>query len=285
MILVARTVGAQAVGTNVDRVLGAMPIPIGGSLLSVEGEIHMISANEDQPIVGFNAWGFAGELVPIVAADVADLYNDIWNNVVVKAADLTTSAGTNRLDFDWDTSAGAPTVEPGEIDIDDMLGMSQGQKTFIEPRIEWVSWAKNKQGGFVGGTPDDYQPSDYKTFRSRKKLTADVPSAAMLTISNPLLDDVRADAAFLSPTGEGQWYMMQNMEDTMREVGKFQAGLSEVGAESPGADASALLQELVAPPMLTDSGLFLDIAWTALVVATWVVDYPGDSIPNTIDGR
>lgn len=285
MILIAKTHGAQGVSTNSDMVLGAMPIPRGGRLISVQGEIHMMTSTEDQLIQGFYAYGFSGELVPIVAADVADAYQDIWDNVVVKASDLTITAGTNTLDYDWDTADSGPAIEPGEVDVDELLGMNAGQKTFIEPRLEWVSWAKNKQGGFAAGTPDDWQPSDFKTFRSKRSVVADVPSAALLTISNPLLDDVRAAAANISPSGEDEWYMMANMEDTMKELGKFQAGISEVGAESPGANASAMIQELIAQPMLTDSGLFMDIGWISMVSATWVIDYPGDSIPKTIDGR
>lgn len=285
MKLIARTIGAQAIPTNSDVVLGAMPIPIHGTLESVQGEVHIMASVEDAPVIGFYGWGFSGELVPIVAADVADAYQDIWDNVVIKASDLTITAATNNLDFDWDTADSGPAIEPGEVDVDALLGMAAGQKTFIEPRMEWVSWAKNKQGGFVAGSPDDWQPSDFKTYRSARRLVADVPSAAILTISNPLLDDTRTAAADLTPSDEAEWYMMSNMEDTMRELGKFQAGLSEIGAESPGANASALIQELIAKPMVTDSGLYLDIAWTAMVTATWVIDYPGDSIPRTIDGR
>lgn len=285
MKLIARTNGAQAVAANADVVLGAMPIPKGGTLLSVQGEVHVISADEDKPVIGFYGYGFAGELVPIVASDVADAYQDIWDNVVVKASDLTTSAGTNTFDFDWDTADTGPMIEPGEIDIDALLGMGAGQKTIIEPRIEWISWAKNRQGGFIAGTPDDWQPSDFKTFRSKRRLTAEVPSAALLTVSNPLLDDVRGAAANISPSGENEWWMMTNMEDTMRTLGKMQAGLSETGAETPGSESAQMLKELVAQPLLTDSGLWLDASWIAMVSATWVIDYPSDSVPRTIDGR
>lgn len=285
MMVIARTHVAQSIGTNADVVMGGMPIPTGGKLLSVQGELHIIAANEDQPVIGFNGYGFGGELVPIVESDVADDYQEIWNNVVVKASNLTTTAGTNNLDFDWDTADSGPAIEPGEVDVDALLGLTQGQKTFIEPRMNWVSWAKNRQGGFIAGTPDDWQPSDFKTFRSKRRLTADVPSAAILAVSNPLFDTVIAASADLTPANEGGWYMLQNMRDTMRELGKFQAGLSDTGAESPGADASALIETIIAKSLVTDAALFLDIAWIAMCSATWVIDYPDDSIPRTLDGR
>jgi hypothetical protein len=282
--IVARTHGAQHVAANSDVVLGGMPIPTGGRLINVSGELHLITANEDQPLQSFYAYGFAGEVVPIVESDVADDYQEIWNNVVVKASTLTTSAGNNNLDFDWDTADSSPTIEPGELDVDALLGMTQGSKEIFAPRIEWISWAKNRQGGFVAGTPDDWQPSDFKTFRSARPIVAEVPSAAMLTISNPNLDQVISAAADLTPASEAQWYMLQNMEDTMKEVGKFQAGLSEIGAETPGDIASILLQTIVAKAPVTDTGLFRENAWTAMCSATWILEFPDDSIPNTLDG-
>lgn len=286
MKVIARTVGARTIGSNADRVLAAMPIPKGGTLESVQGELHVLASIEDQPVLRFYGYGFSGEMVPIVAADEAQAYQDIWEEVVVKASDLTQSSATNTLDFDWDTADTGPAIEPGEVDIDALLGMGQGQKTIIPPRMEWVSWAKNRQGGFTAGTPDDWQPSDYKTFRSKRRLKAEGPSAALLALSSPVFDDIRTSGAHLSPNGEARWYMLQNMADTMRELGKFQAGLSEIGADRPGEDASAIVEELIASPMLDESTtLYENISWNALCVATWVIDYPGSSIPNTLDGR
>lgn len=282
--IIAKTHYAQNVATNVDVVMGGMPIPTGGKLISVQGELHVITFTEDRPMVGFFGYGFAGELVPIVESDVSDDYQEIWNNVVVKASTLTSVAGTNNLDFDWDTADTGPAVELGEVDVDALLGLTQGVKEIFPPRLEWISWAKSRQGGFVAGTPDDWQPSDFKTFRARPNLVADVPSAAILAISNPLMDQTQVASADTTPTGEAQWFMLQNMTDTLREMAKFQAGLSEVGAESPGSDASIIIQEIIAKAPVTDSALFLDNQWTALCSATWVLDFPGDSIPNTIDG-
>jgi len=286
MKIIARTIGARAVASNTDRVLLAMPIPKGGVLESVQGELHILASTEDQPIAKIMAYGITGEMVPIVAADGPTEYQDIWDNVVIKALDPTQSAGTIRLDFDWDTAVTSPAVEPGEIDTDRLLGMTQGQKTFLGPTLEWISWAKNRQGGYTAGTPDDWQPSDFKTFRSRKRLVADGPSAALIAVSSPSLDDLREEAAHLSPATESQWYMMQNMRDTMNEVGKFQAGLSELTAETPGLDASALIEELIAPSMLDENTtIYLATGWIAFASATWVIDFPNSSIPNTLDGR
>lgn len=272
-------------GGNTDRVMGAIPMPKGAKLLSVSGEVHVIG-EPDQPTTEFNAWGMSGVVVPVPSPDTSIVYGALWDNVVVKSADPTTVANTVLLDWDWDTPDTTPEIEPGEMDVNDMLGMTENQKEFLPPRLSWVSWAKSRQGGFVAGTPHDYLPSDFKTFRSRKKIVADTASAAMIAISSPLLDEVELLAAHLTPTNEGHWYQYANMTDTLRDFAKINAGLTEAGAETPYSQATVRIEELVARDMLDESStLYAGMSWTCLVVATWFLDFPGDSLPKTLDGR
>jgi hypothetical protein len=283
--VISRTVGAQSISGNVDRVTGAVPLPKGGKLLSAQGEVHLVG-EESQDTGLFAAWGISGQLIPVVDPTTAIQYGALWDNAVVKAADPTVSATTNLLDFDWDTAETAVEIEPGEMDIDALLGVTQGQKEFIAPSLNWVSWAKNKQGGFQAGTPDNWLPSDYKTFRTKRSLTADVPSALMIAVSSPVLDERQAQADHVTPATEAEWYMMANMRDTLKDFGKANAGLMEASADKPYTDASTLVGKLVAPDMLDESSTsFNSMAWTVLVVVTWLLEFPDNSIPNVIDGR
>lgn len=285
MRIISRTIGAKISTANSDEVLCALPIPKGGKVLSVQGELHVIG-QESLDIDNFMGYGFMGELVPIVDPTTAITAQALWDNVVVKAGDPTVSAGTNTLDFDWDTLDTGPAIEPGELDIDKLLNLVQGQKEIIAPRMEWLSWAKNKQGGWIAGSPDVFNPTDFKTFRSRKTVLADVPSMAMLAFSNPLLSDVLLEAAMVTPSTEGEWYMMANMDETLRDFGKINAGLIEVGAESPYAEASSLIRDLVAPDMLDETTTkYASQSYDVLCVATWVLEFPGESLPRTLDGR
>lgn len=285
MIVVARTIGSLTVGGNTDKVLGAMALPKGGKLMSVQGEVHVIG-EEDQPTDKFMAYGFSGQMVDIQDPETTQQYQDIWDDVVVKASDPIGVAATNNLDFDWLTNDTVPEIEPGEMDIDALLGLTQAQKEFIPPRLEWISWAKNKQGGFIAGTPDDFLPSDFKTFRSNRKLVAETPSALMLTVSSPVLDETQVIAAHSPPSSAGEWYMLANLKETMRDFGKMNAGLTEAGAISPYLNASVLIGDTVAPDMIDESTTqYNAMSWQALVVATWVLEFPSESIPNTLDGR
>lgn len=285
MRVIARTIGAQTIAGNTDRVLAACPLPKGGRLLSVHGELHMIG-EESQSTAQFMAYGIGGEMVPIVDPVTTITYQAIWDDVVVKSNDPSLAAATPRIDFDWITDDATPQLEPGEMDIDALLGLTQGQKEFLPPRIEWVSWAKSRQGGFAAGTPDTFLPSDFKTFSSKRRLIADVPSALMIAISSPLLDETEEVATHVPPSTAGEWYMLQNLRDTLRDMGKAQAGLIEAGAESPYADASTVIRDVVSKDMLDESTtLYNSMTWDALIVATWLLDFPGDSIPKSIDGR
>lgn len=283
--IIARTIGSKVSFPNADTVLCAVALPKGGRVLSVHGELHVVG-EEAQPVDEWMAYGFMSELIPVIDPTTQITYQQLWDNVVVKAADPTNSANTQMLDYDWETADTAPAIEPGEMDIDDLLGLTQGQKEIIAPRLEWMSWAKSRQGGYAAATPDTFLPSDFKTFRSRRTVVADVPSAAILTFSNPLLDDVIVENDFVPPIDEGEWYMMANMEDTLRQFAKINAGVTESGSESPYSEASTLLANLVAPRMLDESTTtYNSVTYDVLCVATWVLDFPSDSIPNTIDGR
>lgn len=268
-----------------DQVLAALPLPKGGKLISVTGELHMVG-EESQDTGKYMAYGIGGELVPIVDPETAINFQSLWDDVIVKSNDPSQTAATTRLDFDWVTNDATPQIEPGEMDIDALLGLTQGQKEFLPPRLEWVSWAKSRQGGFVAGTPDTFLPSDFKTFQSKRRLTADTPSALLIGISSPSLDEVEENATWLSPSSAAEWYMFQNMRETLRDMAKAQAGLTEAGAESPYANASQLITDLVARNMQDEAATqYNAMSWNALLSATWVLDFPGDSIPNTIDGR
>lgn len=285
MLIIAQAIGAQTIGGNVDRVMVGVPMPKGAKLLSVSGEVHMIG-EEDQPTNQFMAWGMSGVVVPVPDPDTAIVFGALWDNVIVKSADPTTVAATSLLDWDWDTADTSVQIEPGEMNINDVLGMTEDQKEFLPPRLSWVSWAKSRQGGFVAGTPDDFLPSDFKTFRSQKKITADTASVAMIALSSPLLDETLLLAAHLTPPNEGAWYQLANMTDTLRDFAKINAGLVEAGAESPYANATSRIQDLIARDMLDESStLYNSMSWTGLLTATFFMDFPGDSLPGTLDGR
>lgn len=282
MRVISRSIGAGSIGPGVDTVLGWVAIPQGGRFLGVQGEIHIVGS-EGKAIQEFSGWGYSAHLVPVDDAETALDIQTLWDQVVVKSTDPTTSAGTVRVDMDTDTADTSPEVEPGEMDINELLGLTIEEKEIIAPQLRWMSWAKSRQGGFVAGTPDRFNPTDFETFRSRRKLMADAPSMALIGISSPNFDE--EVTTITTPGTVGEWGILGNMELALEQMLLGQIGLSEVGAETPYADISGFIAEMAAPDMLTPVNVVSTNTLTALVSATWLVDLPDTSIPRTIDGR
>lgn len=279
-----RTIGAHTVSSGADEVVAGAYLPKGGKFHSVQGELHAIS-NGSKSVLLIQGYGFGGEMIELDESTSSD-YDEIWDEQVVKAADFTTVADTNVIDWDWLTEDVGPAIVPGQSNLNALVGMEVGSKEIIPPRMEWLSWAKSRQGGWEVGTPDTYNASDFKTFRSNRKLVADRPSALMLAFSAPALDEVRLITADKTPANLGEWWMLSNMRETLRDMGKMQAGISETGAESPMVDASQVIADLVAPDMSDPStSLFAPTTWTVFCTATWHLELPGDSLPNTLDAR
>ena len=283
MRVISRTVAALTMGAGGDRVVAWAPLPEGAAVLGVQGELHVVG-EESIGTSLFSGYGFAGQVVPVDDATVALDVQNLWDEAVTKAIDPSSAAGTSTVDMDWDTGDSDPQIEPGEMDVSDLLGLGIREKELIAPRMEWISWAKSRQGGFISGSPDVFHPSDYKTFRSARTIRADVPSMALLGVSNPSLDETQTQVVSLGTVAE--WAVLGNLRLAMEQMLIGQIGLTEAGAESPHADIGQFISELAAPDMLTETtSLFKAMAYDVMCTATWLLEMPGSSIPGTIDPR
>lgn len=282
MRVISRTVGAGTITAGTDQVLGWCPVPQGGKVISVQGEIHIVGP-ESSSTENFTPWGYSAHLVPVDDAETELNIQTLWDQVVVKSLDPSASAGTITVDMDTDTADTTPEIEPGEMDINELLGLTIEEKELIAPQMRWMSWAKSRQGGFVAGTPDVFKPTDFTTFRSRRRLMADGPSMALLGVSSPNADEEVTSIS--TPGTVGEWGILGNMELALEQMLLGQIGLTEVGAESPYADIAGFIAELAAPDMLTPTTNITALTLDALAVCTWLIDLPDTSIPKTIDGR
>lgn len=282
MRVISRTIGAASIAVGTDVVVGWCPVPQGGRVLSVQGELHVIGA-EESSVIRFQPWGYSAHLVPVDDAETELDIQTLWDQVVVKSLDPSASAGTVTVDLDTDTADTTVEIEPGEMDINELLGLTIEEKELIAPTLRWMSWAKSRQGGFVAGTPDGYLPSDFESFRSRRKLVADAPSMALIGVSNPSADE--EVTSITTPGTVGEWGILGNMELALEQMLLGQIGLTEIGAETPYADIAGFIAELAAPDMLTPTSVITAVTLTVMCQATWLIDLPDTSIPRTIDAR
>lgn len=282
MLVIRNTTVLTAIAAGNDVVVATCPMVQGAKLISVAGELHVIGA-EAAPVNQFQAYGFSGEVIPVRDPDTAIDINTLWDQMVTKTVVPTILAGTAVLEFDFDTTDISPDVEPGEVDIHDLTGLLDPTTQIIAPVIEWLSAAKGTPMAVAAGTPDTYTPKSYKTFRSLRKITALEPSFACLAISSPSLDVT--EGTFTTPTTPTSWAILENLRNVMNDFWRINAGLVETGAESPYADISSEIGDLVSPPMVNASGSLDAMTYTVLCKSTWTLDFPGSSIPSRLDAN
>lgn len=243
----------------------------------------MIGA-EAAPTNQLAAYGFSGELIPIRDPDSVIDVNTLWDQMVTKPVQPTQTAATSVVDFDWDTADSGPDTEPGEVDVNDLLGLLDPTTQIMAPTLEWMSFAKQFPRAVVAGSPDTYTPADFKRFRSTRNLVAKGPSYAMMAVSSPDLDndDTTEDVVI----GASHWAIMENIHNAINDMWKMQTGATESGAEAPYDIISQIIGEWIAPNMIDPVSTLLDpMQYTVFCITDFVLDVPNAAIPNVLDAN
>lgn len=272
---------AGTVNGNADQVVGACPVPAGGVLIGVFGELHMIGV-EGANITEISAYGFGGEMVPLLDIEDTITTDTLWDRMVVKGSVAAEDATTNTADFDWDDVDQNPQIEAGEVNMNKLLGIGMPGKEIFSPRLEFDSFAKNK-GGWVAGTPDVYNPTSYKRYRSGRRLRAEMDSYALLGVSAPQFN---VEATSESTMSQNKFAFLGNLRRQMDQLMVINLQQAEAGAENPYAPASKLIQDITAPAVVQPAtALIITQAWTFMAKTTFVVEVEHDTFPNTIEAR
>jgi hypothetical protein len=265
------------VSAGADKIFAWAPIPEGGKLLSVTGALHVVSANEGVGLQTMKGYGVSGELAPVQDPDSVDSLDVLWDHVVTKPTELSLTAATPGLDWDWDTSDTGPDVEPGEVDINTMINALSPTKEIMAPRLEVLSYAKSVNGTFrqVDSATDEWVPTDYKTYQSRRRLVAENgPAYAMLAFSSPTFDREETTPSEIVNNVK-EWTMLANLRSIMQDMWKMQMGGTEAGAIEPYRSASELIEHLVAPDIVQPgSEILASSTWTVFAETTWLLDLP-----------
>lgn len=284
MLVVRDTVVSGTVTIGSDKVAAWAPIPPGGKLLSVTGELHVV-ADEETPVAQFRGYGISAELVPLTDPDGSITLDVLWDQNVSKTSAAVVAAGSSEIDFDWDTSDSGPDVEPGEMDMNAVTGLLSPGKTMMDPHMEWMSFAKGPGRGFlrVDAASDHYVPTSYKTFRMARTLAADkIPHYAMIALSAPNFDNEEVAHSTIN-TAQG-WGILSNLDNIMDDFWRINAGMIEAGAESPYAEISAQVEDLVAPEIVMPATATITqmTSMTFLMTCRWLLDLPDESFPGVL---
>lgn len=238
----------------------------------------MIGA-EASAITKISGYGFGAELVPLMDVEDSVTLKTVWDRMVPKST-ITAAAGVATVDVDWDDVDATPQIEPGEVNMNKLVGLAEATKQIIKPRLEFSSWATNK-GGWVAGTPDVFNPSDFKTFRGARTVKAEVNSYALAAVSSPTFDN---EATSESTHSAARFSLMENLRKHIEMAPIVGMGLTETGAETPWDTLANTIADMVSPNLVQPAtAIVITQTWTFFAKIHWVCDSGESSIPNVLE--
>lgn len=276
------TIKHRLVPTTTDEVIAAMPIPKGGMLTNVWGDVQLVSAtnpNRDLAVM----YGCHGFIVPFIDDDESLSLDTLWDRVIPKDVDIDTTAGVRDVDIDPETAIAQPVEEPGETNPNRIFNIGNVAER-IYNREKILSVASRGLPEFVGSSEDDlWMPTDHFKVRDKKRYKVDTTSYAMFAISSPTLDD-------MTQTGEttfnsDQLIMYENMELAMQLAMPDIVGMTVTGAASPFGEMAELIELLVEPTVEEETvGAFAAVSYNVFSRFTFEIQFGPEGLSGPIAG-
>lgn len=259
------------VGSGTDQVIGAFPIPAGGTLRNVWGEVHVIGTSEE-PVNQAGLYGLTGFIVRMADPDASTSLQLLWDTQVQKSLQGT---GDGDLDIDTLGQDLGPEFEPGEMDISELYRVGNLPMEIFKRR-KLLSFA-NRPLGFreLSGT-DQYIPTDHFRVRVRGNYRVEEPSYVLFGFSSPTMNALSSTQPVTLT--EEEWIQYTYLQDTLHDAAKFAmgGGLIDVGAESPYDKAALLVEKLLTQNIFEQtSGDFLNTTWQTKSQWTFETSFSG----------
>lgn len=265
------SLGQLLAPAGADTVIGGVVVPSECTLNNVWGEVHVIGTvaiDHDRAVM----YGAGGYMLPVEDPNATNAFQTIWDTMVPKDADFAAGA----LDLDAESANTAPEFEPGEPNINRLMDLQVNDESnrFFKRR-KLLTFANRPTGFDPGRTPDGYVPVDVFKVRSRKSITADYMSAAIMAVSSPAMDDM-TQTEWASAADSVHWMQIKYLDVTLEQAFMQLSGLVEAGAETPWEDAAALLEDLLEPTVVEETvGEFNDFIFNVFAALTFDVTVPG----------
>ncbi len=251
------------VGAGVDSVFLGMALPGGSKLHKVSAEVHLwttaVSAISTAAVYACEGW-----IIPVHDPDTAKTYDTLWDQFVPKDDD------TEDIDLDTASTDTSPFFEPGEPTFDAMFDVGlEPKKIFSRQRL-----LSPLSGALI--VSRDPESTYLPEWMAGEKFNIDVsrgyyvnePSIVMFAIGIPNMDDVvnTLDSIPL----EQEWGQMKYIEHVLERALLHLFGVTEVGAETPWEEATALLKKHLLPDVYeVGAGKFLDQSYNVLCKGTF----------------
>ena len=90
-----------------DKVISVMPLPPGGELRNVWGEVHLIgTTNKDRDLA--TVYSLGGYIIPTLASSGPIATDTVFDEMVPKDVDVDVTAGTQDADLEREAADAAP---------------------------------------------------------------------------------------------------------------------------------------------------------------------------------
>lgn len=246
-----------------DTALFGISIPSGTIVNEIRARVRMIGIDHTLAFNNIVAYAVAMYVLPVLDPDLADTYDDIWDALVHKDADV--EAGGLELD-----AAGLDTInfwEPGEFDMSNIYEVGlRPQKLF--GRYKFMT--ANDALMLVHNTESPFTiiwlAGDVFEIRVKRRFYVSQPSVIVCAVATP----ATTDTVTTQPTAfaENKWGQIKYMRAVLERSLINAIGLTETGAETPWVEASALLSEHISPDVVEKtSGAFKASTFSILTEA------------------
>ncbi len=205
-------------------------------------QLRTLGRNEAH-MLAYEVW-----ILPVLDPDAANSYDDLFDNLVPKDTDVQT------LDLDTAAFDTTPFYEPGEADWTSLMDVGlRPERLYHRHEIKTM----NANAAFIyqdNQTPFDIQWVGGERFQVhiKRRLRVRQPSVLVMACATPSFDDTTA--VVQGNLLEAEWPQIKYVGHVLERALLHLLGVTEVGAETPWEEATALLQKHLDPDVYEELG-------------------------------
>ncbi len=259
----------RVIGAGSDEVIGVMPIPSGGMVANVWGDVHLVAqTNLDRDLAAVYACG--GWIMPTVRATAAVSVDTLFDEMVTKDADASVGAQSVNVDDDPLTADATPFEEPGEPNLSRVYNMgAMAERIYNRERILTIA-SRGLMEPVASSEVDLWMPTDHFKIRISKKFRVSTPSYLMFAVAVPTLDDMTTTNETSLLAFESR--LLENLEMAIELSMPMIVGITEATAETPFAELAQFIEKLVEPTTEEETaGAFAQVIYTVFARFTFEV--------------
>ena len=272
--MIARRRNQTQAAPGADTVLFGLSLPDGSILHSGGMQVHLSSSVENS-LLTVAYYGVEGWILPVHDVDAGVSYENLFDILVPK------DSGTSTIDLDSGTADVTNFFEPGTPQFAKLLDVGLRPKKVYQ-RLKMLHQGNSSFSYFDTGqvTPlwianDDF----YAKFSGPYRITN--PSVLVFALSSPNVDATTGTTH--APLSEYEWDQIKYVDHVLERALISLFGIVESGAETPWAEATALLVKQLEPTMHElNAGAYVSLTYRAFIDAQINFEVEGELAKGVI---